>query len=142
MRKILVAYDGGVHGRAALDLAARLARAFAARVDVVSVVPGGFGIRGDTGMGTAIAHARSLVEAREALRADGIDAGLVEPAGDPAETIGRLAEEGGYDTLIVGACREAADRSGSGDGVVGRLAATARTTLIVARDPGDATPPA
>lgn len=142
MRKILVAYDGGAHGRAALALAARLARAFAARVDVVSVVPGGFGDRGAAGTGAAIAHARSLVEAREALRADGIDAGLVEPAGDPAETIGHLAEEGGYDTLIVGAGRDEAGRSGAGDGVVGRLAATARTTLIVARDPGDAATPA
>ncbi|MFO1539069.1 MAG: universal stress protein [Chloroflexota bacterium] len=142
MRRILVAYDGGVHGRAALVLAARLARAFTARVDVVSVVPGGFAARDDRGIDTAIAHARSLVEAREALRGEGIDAGLVEPAGDPAETIVRLAEEGGYDTLIVGASRGAAGRTDAGDGVVSRLAVTAGTTLIVARDRGDASAPA
>ena len=39
----------------------------------------------------AIVHARELVEARAMLREQGVDAGLIEPAGDPAQTIERLA---------------------------------------------------
>ena len=50
-------------------------------------------------------HARELVEARSILRRRGIEAGLIEPAGDPAQTIERLAQERGYDTIVVGGNR-------------------------------------
>ncbi|GEM_PF-3748299 len=130
MEKILVGYDGGERGRCALLLAGRLGRTFGARVDVVSVVPEGFGTGGRADVEPAIVHARMLVEARDLLRAEGIDAGLIEPAGDPAATIARLAGEGGYDTLIVGAD---GPPDGEGHGVAAHLAAHAATTVIVAR---------
>ena len=106
MKKILVAYDGHEAGHRALEMAARLAHAFGARVDVVSVVPVGLGGRDAPGPGNPpMEHARELVEARGILRDHGVEAGLIEPAGDPAETIERLATERGYDTIVVGSSR-------------------------------------
>jgi len=86
-----VAYDGGSSGQRALELAAKLAHAFGSRVDVVSVVPEGFGRVEGVTEEPAIVHARELVEARTLLREHGVDAGLIEPAGEPASTIERLA---------------------------------------------------
>ena len=104
MKHILVAYDGHEAGHRALEMAARLAHAFDARVDVVSVVPSD-ARRDGSAREPAVEHARELVEARAILRARGVEAGLIEPAGDPAETIERLATERGYDTIVVGASR-------------------------------------
>lgn len=131
MKKILVAYDGGEPGERALALAAELAHAFGARVDVVSVVPEGF----DRIMGPeepAIVHARALVEARALLRDRGLDAGLIEPSGDPAMTIERLAGEGGYDTVIVGSSRAVAAGERWTDSVSAHVASNAPATVIVA----------
>jgi nucleotide-binding universal stress UspA family protein len=131
MNKILVAYDGGDPGRRALEMAARLAHAFGSRVDVVSVVPEGFGpVEGD-GEEPAIVHARELVEARAILRDHGIDAGLIEPSGEPAATIERLADEGSYDTIVVGSSRSAAAGGPWSETVTAHVAAHARATVVV-----------
>jgi nucleotide-binding universal stress UspA family protein len=132
MNKILVAYDGGEPGVRALALAAKLAHAFGSRVDVVSVVPEGFGRVEGAVEEPAIVHARELVEARGVLREEGIDAGLIEPAGDPAQTIERLAAEGAYDTVIVGGSRGSLDGRPWSDTVAAHVAANATTTVIVA----------
>ena len=132
MNKILVAYDGGEPGRRALTLTARLAHAFGSRVDVVSVVPEGFGRVEGAAEEPAIVHARELVEARGLLRDLGIDAGLIEPAGDPAKTIERLAAEGAYDTVIVGGSRGLVEGRPWSDTVMAHVAANATATVIVA----------
>lgn len=133
MKRILVAYDGDEAGRRALEMAARLAIAFDARVDVVSVVPDGFGPAGGRSQQQAVEHARELVEARSILRRHGLEAGLIEPAGDPAETIERLASERGYDTIVVGGCR-AGQRDGHWvESVTAHVAANARADVVVAR---------
>lgn len=133
MKKILVAYDGHESGHRALEMAARLAHAFGARVDVVSVVPEGFAHnRGDADE-PALTHARELVEARAILRDRGVEAGLIEPAGDPAETIERLAAERGYDTIVVGASRAAREGLPWMASVTAHVAANARADVIVAR---------
>ena len=131
MDKILVAYDGGEPGHRALAMAAKLANAFGSRVDVVSVVPEGFGRVEGAPEEPAIVHARELVEARAMLREQGVDAGLIEPAGDPAQTIERLAAEGGYDTVIVGGSRDRDERPWS-ETVMAHVAAHAIATVIVA----------
>lgn len=131
MNKILVAYDGGEAGQRALAMAAKLATAFGSRVDVVSVVPEGFGRVDGVAEEPAIVHARELVEARALLREQGIDAGLIEPAGDPAQTIERLGAEGAYDTIIVGGSRTLDGRPWS-DTVMAHVAANATATVIVA----------
>lgn len=133
MKKILVAYDGQEAGRRALEMAARLAIAFDGRVDVVSVVPEGFGAVDDAGEEPAVAHARELVEARTVLRRRGIEAGLIEPAGDPAATIERLAAERGYDTIVVGGNRQSRNGHAWMDSVTAHVAANAKADVVVAR---------
>lgn len=133
MKKILVAYDGHEAGHRALEMAARLALAFECRVDVVSVVPEGVGhVEGQTEE-PAVEHARELVEARGILRHRGLEAGLIEPAGDPAETIERLASERGYDTIVVGGNRSGRNGHSWMDSVTAHVAANAKADVVVAR---------
>jgi nucleotide-binding universal stress UspA family protein len=133
MKKILVAYDGYEAGHRALEMAARLARAFAARVDVVSVVP--ISLDHDNGQveEPAVEHARELVEARTILRQRGVEAGLIEPSGDPAQTIERLANERGYDTIVVGGSRAVKEGMPWMDSVTAHVAANAKADVVVAR---------
>lgn len=133
MKKILVAYDGHEAGHRALEMAARLAHAFGARVDVVSVVPETFE-RGDgSEEEPAVEHARELVEARGILRDRGVEAGLIEPAGDPAQTIERLANERGYDTIVVGGSRAVKEGMPWMESVTAHVAANAKADVVVAR---------
>ena len=133
MKKILVAYDGHEAGQRALEMAARLALAFDGRVDVVSVVPEGFGHVDGQAEEPAVEHARELVEARTVLRRRGIEAGLIEPAGDPAETIERLANERGYDTIVVGGNRPGRSGHPWMESVTAHVAGNARADVVVAR---------
>ncbi len=138
MKKILVAYDGHEAGQRALEMAARLARAFDARVDVVSVVPEATAPVGGHVVAPTVEHARELVEARAILRDHGVEAGLIEPAGDPAETIERLAAERGYDTIVVGGSRAVRDGMTWMESVTAHVAANARADVVVARRPSPA----
>jgi nucleotide-binding universal stress UspA family protein len=133
MKKILVAYDGGEPAHRALDLASELARVFDATVSVVSVVPvhpGRFPV--DPWDDTSV-HAQELLEARRMMREKGIEVELVEPSGDPARTIERIAEEGAFDMIVVGS------RGLSGVGrvlqgsVSEHVATHARATVVIAR---------
>ena len=102
MKKILVAYDGGEPAHHALDTAAELARLTGASVSVVSVVPvhpGRFPVEPWDDTST---HAEELIEARRLLREKGIEAELIEPSGDPAVAIERIAEDGNFDTVVLG----------------------------------------
>jgi|MudIll2142460700_1097286.scaffolds.fasta_scaffold698770_2 nucleotide-binding universal stress UspA family protein len=103
MKKILLAYDGGEPARHALDTAAELALTFGASLSVVSVVPTHVGrAAGPDPWDDAPVHAQELAEASRLLREKGIEADLMEPAGDPAKTIEHIAEEGGFDTIVIG----------------------------------------
>ena len=133
MKKILVAYDGQEAGQRALEMAARLAHAFDGRVDVVSVVPESIDPDESSGTEPAVEHARELVEARTVLRRRGIEAGLIEPAGDPAQTIERLASERGYDTIVVGGNRPGRNGHPWMDSVTAHVAANAKADVVVAR---------
>ncbi len=133
MKKILVAYDGHEAGHRALDMAARLAHAFGARVDVVSVVPEDIRRVDKTEEEPAVEHARELVEARSILRDRGVEAGLIEPAGDPAQTIERLASERGYDTIVVGGSRAVKEGMPWMESVTAHVAANAKADVVVAR---------
>ena len=132
MEKILVAYDGGEPARRALDTAAEMAKRFGATVSVVSVVP--------TGPSHVVAdpwdtdaHARELLEARRILREDGIEADLLEPLGEPAPTIERIAEEGGFDVVVVGTRDLGAIARTFQGSVSQHVARHARSTVVVAR---------
>ena len=97
MKKILLAYDGGDEARRALETAASLARAFEAELTIVCVVPEHI-----SGGAEAAHRARDLQDAREILAELGVEAELLEPAGDPAGKIEEIAREGGYDTIVLG----------------------------------------
>ena len=102
MKKILVAYDGGEAALKALNTAADLAQALGATVSVVSVVPVHGGRIGLDPWDDSEVHAKELTEARRLLRERGVDAALLEPVGEPAPTIERIAREGEFDTIILG----------------------------------------
>ena len=102
MKKILVAYDGGDPARRALETAAELAHLTGATVSVVSVVPVHPGRIPIYPWDDVSTHEDELIEARDLLLAKGIEADLMEPTGEPASTIARIADEGGFDTVVVG----------------------------------------
>ena len=133
MKKILVAYDGGEPAKRALDTAIELARRFDGLIAVVSVVPFHPGRVPVDPWDDRPVHDEELAEARSRLLAAGIEADFIEPYGDPARTIEEIADEGGYDTVVVGS---------RGLGLMGRalrgsvsehVATHANATVVIAR---------
>jgi nucleotide-binding universal stress UspA family protein len=102
MERILLAYDGGEPARRALETAAELALAFRATLSVVSVVPVGQDGKPTEPWDGGEEHARELHEAKRALAERGLQVDLLEPLGDPARAIERIAAEGGFDTIVIG----------------------------------------
>ena len=133
MKKILVAYDGGDPARRALETAAELAHLTGATVSVVSVVPVHPGRAPIDPWDDVSTHAHELIEARDVLLAKGIEAELMEPTGEPASTIERIADEGRFDTVIVGS-RGLTLMSRVLQGSVSEHVAThARATVVIVR---------
>ena len=131
--KILLAYDGGDPARRALELTAELAKRFEATVTVVSVIPVHPGRAPVDPWDDAPVHAAELAEAKQLLVGYGIAPVLIEPAGNPAVTIERIAEDGGYDMVVVGS-RGLGTLSRFLQGSVSEHVAThAGTTVVVAR---------
>ena len=133
MKRILVAYDGGEPARRALDVAIDLAKRYDALVSVVSVIPADPDRTPIDPWEDSIVHATALREARASLAEHGIEAELLEPTGDPARTIEKIVETGGFDTVVVGS---------RGLGPVSRVlqgsfsehvAMHAETTVVIAR---------
>ena len=78
-------------------------------------------------------HAEELLEARRTLREAGIEAEMLEPGGDVARTIERVADERGYDTIVVGTRGLGSLAKTLQGSVSEHVAAHAHTTVIVAR---------
>jgi nucleotide-binding universal stress UspA family protein len=133
MKKILVAYDGGQPAHRALDVAADLATRYEAKVGVVSVVPFHPGRSPIDPWDDRPVHTAELREAKAILTEKGIEAVLYEPTGDPARSIEQIAEEGGYDVVVVGS-RGLGGVSRVLQGSVSEHVATHSTaTVVVAR---------
>lgn len=133
MKRILLAYDGGEPAKRALEQTIELAKHFAAEVGVISVVPAKTGHAPVDPWDDRTVHAEELLEARRALREAGIDAEMLEPGGDVARTIERVAEERGYDTIVIGS-RGLGSLAKVLQGSVSEHVAThAHATVIVAR---------
>jgi len=133
MKRILVAYDGGEPARRALDTAISLATRFDALISVVSVVPYHPGRAPIDPWDDDAVHMRELEEARRILIQHGIEAEVLEPIGDPARTIERIARDGGFDTVVIGS-RGLGPLSRFFQGSVSEHVAThAETTVVVAR---------
>lgn len=133
MKKILLAYDGGEPARRALDQVVDLAKRFEASVGVISVVPARSGRAPIDPWDDRTVHAEELLEARTLLRESGIEAELLEPGGDPARTIERMADERGYDTIVIGTRDLGAVARTLQGSVSEHVAAHAHVTVVVAR---------
>jgi nucleotide-binding universal stress UspA family protein len=102
MKRILVAYDGSEPAKRALDTAVELAKRFDALISVVSVVPA-HSVRGLVDpWDDNVVHDEVLREARSLLALQGIEPELIEPVGEPAREIERIARDGGFDTVVIG----------------------------------------
>jgi len=133
MKRILVAFDGGEPARRALDAAIDLANHYEARISVVSVVPFHPGRAPMDPWDDEKVHAEALEEARHILERRGHDADLLEPIGDPATTIERIAEDGGFDTVVVGSRGLGALSRFLQGSVSSHVASHANATVMVVR---------
>ena len=102
MNRILLAYDGGEPAKRALETAVELAKKFDATISVVSVVPFHPGRMPVDPWDDEIVHRQALDEARSLLALQGVEADVLEPIGDPARTIERIAHDGDFDTVVIG----------------------------------------
>lgn len=103
MNRILVAYDGQPPARRALSTVIQLARSRDdMAVGVVSVVPFHHGRDPEDAREDAAEMSGALIEALGILEQAGIHAEPVKPWGDPAPAIERVADDGGFDTIVVG----------------------------------------
>ncbi len=133
MKRILLAYDGSEPAHKALATAADLAKKFEATVTVVSVVPVHSGRVPIDPWDDLAVHKAELKDAGDALRELGIEAELLEPAGDPAATIEKIAATGDYDTIVVGARGLSAIERFLQGSVSEHIATHAETTVVIAR---------
>ena len=89
LRRFLVAYDGSVHAKKALQMAAALAETWGVPFDVLVV--------GETGIEGRFSEARSYLEAHE------VEAEYISRTGDPSESIVAVAAEHAADLVVMGA---------------------------------------
>lgn len=133
MKRILVAYDGGEPARRALDTAIDLAKKFDALISIVSVVPFHPGRSPVDPWDDQAVHADELLQARTILAERGIEAELLEPVGDPARTIERIAVDGGFDTVVLGSRGLGAVSRFLRGSVSEHVATHAGVTVVIAR---------
>jgi nucleotide-binding universal stress UspA family protein len=133
MKRILVAYDGGEPARHALETAIDLAEHYEAQISVVSVVPLHPGRAPMDPWDDAAVHAEALADAKLILSESGMTADLLEPMGDPASTIERIANDGGFDTVVIGSRGLGAISRFLQGSVSGHVATHTHATVIVAR---------
>lgn len=133
MKKILLAYDGDEPAKRALEQTVELAQKFGASVGIISVVPRRPGETVSDPWDDPAVHAEELIEARRRFQEVGIDAELFEPDGDVATTIERVADEYGYDVIILGTHGLGAVSRAIHGSVSEHVAGHAHSTVIVAR---------
>ena len=133
MKNILLAYDGGEPAKRALTMAIELTKTFDANLSVVSVVPVRNGRSPIDPWDDRSVHAQELLEARRLLQDAGVEAEMIEPAGDPAKEIEKIVHAGNFDTVVIGSRGLGAlDRMLQGS-VSEHVATHADATVVVAR---------
>ena len=133
MKNILLAYDGGEPAKRALAVAIDLTKKFDASLSVVSVVPVHPGRSPIDPWDDRSVHAQELLEARQMLTEAGVEAEMIEPAGDPAKEIEKITRAGNFDTVVIGSRGLGAlDRMLQGS-VSEHVATHADATVVVAR---------
>jgi nucleotide-binding universal stress UspA family protein len=131
MNRILLAYDGGEPARRALDMTIELATRMGASVGVVSVVPIHVSALGVDPWDDREVHEAELRDAQARLRDHGIEPELIEPYGDPAWTIERIADERGFDTIVIGSRGQGALARFFNGSVSEHVATHSQATVIV-----------
>jgi nucleotide-binding universal stress UspA family protein len=105
---ILVAVDGSDHALDAARVAARLARALAARITLMTAYHAPSDALGEPNysraLGEALGEAQRVLEdaRRVTLHAGGPEPQVEWLAGEPVETIVETAKAGGYDLIVMG----------------------------------------
>ena len=133
MKNILVAYDGGEPAYRALETGIALAKRFDASLAVVSVVPLHPGRTPIDPGDDRPTHDRQLAEAGAVLAREGIVAEMIEPAGEPATEIERVAEMGRFDTIVVGSRGLGAWSRLLQGSVSEHIATHSQATVVIAR---------
>ena len=134
--RILIAYDGSAGGRRALDVGADLATALGASVGIVSVVPNRPEMPPDDPWSETSAHAAELHEAQVILAAAGLESATHEPVGKPGNMIVKVAEEFGYDAIVLGSRELGPVRRAVIGSVSSYVANNTEVTVIIARKHG------
>jgi len=133
MKNILVAYDGGEPAYRALETGIELAKRFDAALAVVSVVPVHPGRMPIDPWDDRATHDRQLAEAGEVLAREGVVAEMIEPSGNPATEIERVAEMGRFDTIVIGSRGLGAVSRFLQGSVSEHVVTHANATVVVAR---------
>jgi nucleotide-binding universal stress UspA family protein len=133
MKRILVAIDDEEPSRLALERGADLALAFGAELAVISVTPwrsDGFPVDlwDDAG-----AHAKALESAADWLSQRGLSAEMLSPTGDPGRTIEEVAEDGNFDTIVVGSRGLGSVARFMQGSVSEHVATNAKASVVIAR---------
>lgn len=131
MNRILLAYDGTEPAIRALETTVELANRFGAFVGVISVVPVRPMAMGISPWDERTVHADQLKDAQDRLRQRGIEPELIEPYGDPAWTIERIASERRFDTIVMGSRGQGALGRFFGGSVSEHVVTHAEATVIV-----------
>jgi nucleotide-binding universal stress UspA family protein len=131
MNRILVAYDGTEPAQRALETTVELAKRFGATVGVISVVPIRATSLGLDPWDDREVHEAALIDAQNRLREQGIEPELIEPFGDPAWTIEKIAAERRYDTIVLGSRGQGALGRFFGGSVSEHVVTHADATVIV-----------
>jgi nucleotide-binding universal stress UspA family protein len=133
MKNILVAYDGGEPARRALETGIELAKQFGGSLAIVSVIPSHPGRVPIDPWDDKPVHDRQLDDARHIAASHGVVAEILEPSGDPATAIERVAESGKFDTIVVGSRGQGWLARVMQGSVSTHLATHSTATVIVAR---------
>jgi nucleotide-binding universal stress UspA family protein len=131
MKRILLAYDGSEPAIRALETTVELATQFGSLVGVVSVIPVRPMSPGVDPWDDRDTHANQLRDAQARLRQAGIEPDLIEPYGDPASMIERVAAERAYDTIVMGSRGQGALGRFFGGSVSAHVVSHSDATVIV-----------
>ena len=101
MKNILLAYDGGEPAKRALETAMDR-RSGSRRTSRSSASCRSTPASPIDPWDDRDVHAQELLEARRVLAENGIEAEMIEPAGDPAKEIEKIATAGKFDTIVIG----------------------------------------
>jgi len=97
-RKILVPVDGSDHSKRALQEAIRLAKMTQGTITLIHVAPGKYSVSQPANHGQLI-----LDEGKKIVQAEGVPAETLLLEGKVVEDIVRVAKEGVFDLIIIGA---------------------------------------